>query len=170
MKADSTRKRISLGEFSMGCHNLAEKVKLDYMPDVIVAIAKGGSTMGELMATILDIPLIHITIRRDININRMYNHDAILIRWIMSIYHHYLFQTQKPKILLGTEINIAGKKVLIVDDTLHTGATVDIAVSYLKDKGSSDIKIASLAYVSKRKPDFSVLPKGNYCFPWSRDF
>jgi len=65
---------------------------------------------------------------------------------------------------------VSGKKILVVDDTIHTGATVDVVVKYLKQINVLEIKIASLAYVSKRKPDFSVLPSGNYCFPWSSDY
>jgi hypoxanthine phosphoribosyltransferase len=59
---------------------------------------------------------------------------------------------------------------LIVDDSLHTGATIDVAVDYLKRKKVSEIQTATLSYVSKRKPDFSVLSPGNYSFPWSKDF
>lgn len=93
------------------------------------------------------------------------------MRWIMSLYHHYLFQTSKPKIFTDiSDIDIINKKVLLIDDVVHTGATIDVVLDYLKNSKSLDIKTASLSYVSKRKPDFHVLPKGNYCFPWSKDF
>ena len=71
-----------------------------------------------------------------------------------------------------TEISfdITDKNILIVEDTLHTGATIDIAMGYLYKKNIRAIKVASLSYVANRIPDFFVLPKGNYCFPWSRDF
>lgn len=102
--------------------------------------------------------------------DRMYNLDPIPLCWMMSLYHHFLFHTTKPTISKGVEVDISDKKVLIIDDSFHTGATVDIAVGYLREASVSEIRIATLAYVSKRKPDFSVLPKGNYSFPWSKDF
>ena len=61
------------------------------------------------------------------------------------------------------------KKVLIVDDSLHTGATIDVATPYLISSGVVEIRVASIAYVANRKPDFFVLPRGNYSFPWSKD-
>ncbi len=88
----------------------------------------------------------------------------------MSTYHHFLFHTTKPTISKEISIDISGKKVLLVDDSFHTGVTADIAVEYLKKSFVSEVKTATLAYVLKRKPDFSVLPRGNYCFPWSKDF
>ena len=89
---------------------------------------------------------------------------------MMSIYHHYLFQTTKPTVSKGISADISGKRVLIVEDMVHTGATIDIAVEYLKMANVSQIKTASLGYVSERRLDFSALPSGNYCFPWSKDY
>jgi hypoxanthine phosphoribosyltransferase len=168
--ADTSRKRISIDEFTVCCQNLAEKVRVDYDPDIVVAIATGGSMTGELIAKLLKVPIAHITIRRNIVIGRMYNFDIAPLRWLFSFYHHYLFRTTAPTVSTEIKISIIGKKILIIDDTIHTGATIDAALHYLRNKGGVDIKIASLAYVAKRKPDFSVLSIGNYCFPWSKDF
>ena len=88
----------------------------------------------------------------------------------MSVYHHYLFHTTRPTVLEGISANISGKQILIVEDMLHTGATVDVAIEYLRRVNVSQIKTASLGYVSERRPDFSALPSGNYCFPWSKDY
>ena len=168
--ADSTRKRISQQEVSVYCNNLVKKIQHSYQPDLVIAIDTGGSIPGELIARTLGVPIVHIIIRRDINIGRMYNLDPIPLRWIMSAYHHFLFHTTKPTISGNIDVDIFDKKVLVVDDSFHTGATVDVAVAYLRKARVSEIKTAALAHVSKRKPDFSILPVGNYCFPWSKDF
>lgn len=170
MEADTTRKRISINELTVCCQDLAEKISVDYDPDVVIAIATGGSMTGGLIAKMLNVPIVHITIRRNITIGRMYNFDIAPLRWLFSFYHHYLFRTTKPEVSTEIKIDLRGKKILIIDDTIHTGATIDAALHYLRNTGSVDIKIASLTYVSKRKPDFSVLSIGNYCFPWSKDF
>lgn len=168
--ADSTRIRVSQEEILICCADLAKTVQRNYKPNLVIAIDTGGSVPGELIAKILDTPILHITIRRNINNGRMYNLDPIPLRWIMSAYHHFLFHTIKPTVSEGINVNISGKKVLIIDDSFHTGATIDVAIDYLRKASVSEIKTASLAYVSKRKPDFSVLPIGNYSFPWSKDF
>ena len=170
MESDTTRKRISINELTVCCQSLAEKISIDYDPDVVIAIATGGSMPGELIAKILTVPIVHITIRRNITVGRMYNFDLAPLRWLLSFYHHYLFRTTKPEVFSEIKIDVRSKKILIIDDTIHTGATIDAALYYLRHVGCMDIKVASLAYVSKIKPDFSVLPIGNYCFPWSKDF
>jgi hypoxanthine phosphoribosyltransferase len=168
--ADKARKRISPEEVSACCKRLVETIQGTYEPDIVIAIAAGGSAPGELIAQMLDISVVHLTIRRDINIPRRYSLDPIPMRWIMSIYHHFLFQTTKPTVSVNITADISGKKVLIVDDFLHTRATVEVAVEYLRKAGVSEAKVATLSYVSTKKPDFSALPRGNYSFPWSRDY
>lgn len=126
--SDNTRKRISKEEVDVQCYNLAQKIEQVYKPDLVIAIETGGSIPGQLIAHRLNTPVLYITISRNINIGRMYNNDPIPFRWIMSGYHHFLFHTTKPQISDGISVDISGKKVLIVDDSLHTGATIDVAV------------------------------------------
>ena len=168
--ADKTRIRVSEHEVANLCNTLAQDIHQSYEPDLVIAIDTGGSVPGDLIAQAMGIPVMHLTIRRDIDIARRYSLDPIPLRWIMSLYHHYLFQTTMPTISVTSEIDVSGKKVLIVDDSVHTGKTIDVAIDYLKGLCISDVKIAALTYVSKRRPDFSILRTGNYSFPWSKDY
>lgn len=168
--SDKTRIRVTDQEVGHHCKTLAKAITRDFRPDLVVAIDTGGSIPGELIGQCLGLPVVHIVIRRDIKMIRRYGLDPVPLRWIMSLYHHYLFQTAKPIISTSLPVNVSGKRVLIADDAMHTGATVDVAISYLKKGGVTDVKVASLSYVGVRMPDYSVLPRGNYCFPWSRDY
>lgn len=168
--ADKTRRKILPQEVSICCDALARTIRQNYDPDLVVAIDTGGSVPGELIVQILEIPVVHLVVRRNINITRRYSLDPIPLRWIMNAYHHFLFQTTRPVVSVNTDIDVSGKKVLVVDDTVHTGATVDVVVNYLRQARVLEVKVASLAYVSERKPDFYVLPPGNYSFPWSKDY
>jgi hypoxanthine phosphoribosyltransferase len=168
--SDRKRRRVTEIDLVQYCNELARTVKRGYEPDIVVAIAVGGSRPGELIAKALGIPIVHITIRRDIAIERTYRNDPVPFRWIMSVYHHYLFRTNSPKIVMDASENISGKKALIVDDTVDTGLTVDVAVSHLKGIKVSDMRVATLSHTGRRRPDFCILPTGNYSFPWSRDF
>ncbi len=168
--ADRTRVRISRQEVFAYCDALAQELKKSYNPDMVIAIDTGGSVPGERIGETLDIPVLHLLVRRNITIARRYSLDPIPLRWIMSMYHHYLFQTVKPVVSAQSNGNVSGKKVLIVDDSLHTGATIDVAIEYLTASGAEEIKVSTLAYVASRKPDFSILPRGSYSFPWSKDY
>lgn len=168
--SDKARVRISDQDVVHHCEMLANVIKQHFRPEVVVAIDTGGSIPGELVGQFLGISVLHVVIRRDIKMSRRYSLDPVPIRWIMSLYHHYLFQTVKPVLSVSLVVDISKKRVLIVDDTIHTGATIDVTVAYLKKNGVDDIRVASLAHVSRTVPDFSILPKGNYCFPWSRDY
>lgn len=168
--ADKTRKKVTQQEVLIICDTLAKQVLTCYEPDIVVAIDTGGSVPGALVAEILNIPVVHLLVRRNINITRRYNLDPAPLRWMMSVYHHFLFRTLKPTVSVNSAFDVFGKKILIVEDTVHTGATIDVATSYLKQLDALEIKAASLAHVAERKPEFSVLPSGNYSFPWSKDF
>jgi hypoxanthine phosphoribosyltransferase len=170
MLADKTRKRVSEREVNTYCDALAQEIKKSYRPDLVIAIDTGGSVPGEQIAEALNIPVLHLLVRRNITIARRYGLDPMPLRWIMSFYHHYLFQTVKPVVSVQNNTNVSGKKVLIVDDSLHTGATIDVAVEYLTTSGTREIRVALITYVASRKPDFFILPRGNYSFPWSKDY
>jgi len=170
MLADKTRVKVTPDEVTGHCEKLAEKIRGEYGPNYVVAIATGGSVPGEIISQILGVPIVHISVRRNINISRRYSRDPTPLRWMMSLYHHFLFQTTKPTISVGVGIDLTGKKILVVEDTVHTGATIDVVVDHLKSVNAMKIKVASLAFVSKTKPDFSALPSGNYSFPWSKDY
>lgn len=168
--ADKTRRKVTQQEVIANCKTLARQVLTRYEPDIVVAIATGGSVPGDMIAVILNIPVVHLLVRRNIKITRNYNLDPAPLRWMMSLYHHYLFRTMKPIVSVNRGLDVSGKKILIVEDTVHTGATIDVAVNYLMKLNALEIKVASFAHVAERRPDFSVLPQGNYCFPWSKDF
>ncbi|HEY0010808.1 MAG TPA: phosphoribosyltransferase [Candidatus Paceibacterota bacterium] len=168
--SDQRRQRVTESGVAECCRTLVGKVLEWDTPDLVIAIATGGTSPGNLMAEAMGIPVVHLHISRDIKIKRRYSLDPIPLRWILSAYHHFLFQTTMPKVLSDTEIDVSGKKVLIVDDSVHTGKTIDVAVRYVEGKHASEIKVATLARVSERCPDFFVLPPGNYSFPWSKDY
>ncbi len=134
-----------------------------------MAIDYGGSTPGELIGGNLSIPVVHLVIRRNTDIAHRYGNDPIPLRGIMSFYHHYLFRTVIPHVSKVSDTDLAEKNILIVDDSIHTGATLNVATRYLYEHGANAIKSASLACVEEIKSDFTILPRGNYSFPWSVD-
>ena len=167
--ADTSRVKVSNEEVASLCRDLSRKIQRTFSPDIVVAIDHGGSTPGELIGRNLSIPVVHLVIRRNTDIVRRYGNDPIPLRWIISFYHHYLFRTVTPYVLKVSEVNFSEKNILIVDDSIHTGATLNVAVRYLLEHGASSIRSASLTHIEEIKPDFTILPQGNYSFPWSVD-
>lgn len=63
--------------------------------------------------------------------------------------------TGKVKELIGTEDNLSGRTIIIVEDIIDTGITMEHAVKKFYDKGAAQVLIAALLF----KPDAF---KGNY--------
>lgn len=100
--------------------------------DEIVAIARGGLTLGHLFSDYLKIPISSITIQSYTNIQ----------------------EQGLVKITAGLSKIIKDKKILLVDDIADTGKTLIRAVSYLKEFDPSSITTATMFY----KPHCTVVP------------
>lgn len=102
--------------------------------DEIVAISRGGLTFGHLMSDLLRIPI-----------------STICIQSYSDI------QTQgEVKITAPLQTQIAGRKVLLVDDVADSGKTLLRATEYLRMFGPKSVKTLTMFYKpsSIYKPDF----------------
>lgn len=100
--------------------------------DEIVAIARGGLTLGHLFSDYLRIPISSITVQSYTDIKKQ----------------------GLVKITAGLSKIIKDKKILLVDDIADTGKTLIRATSYLKEFDPSSITTATMFY----KPHCSILP------------
>lgn len=100
--------------------------------DEIVAIARGGLTLGHLMSDYLRIPISSITIQSYTDIQ----------------------EQGQVKITAGLAKIIKDKKILLVDDIADTGKTLVRATAYLSEFHPSSIATATMFY----KPHCSVKP------------
>lgn len=100
--------------------------------DEIVAIARGGLTLGHLFSDYLQIPISSITIQSYTDIEKQ----------------------GEVNITAGLSKIIKGKKILLVDDIADTGKTLIRATEYLTDFHPSSITTATMFY----KPHCSVMP------------
>ncbi len=62
--------------------------------------------------------------------------------------------TGKVKELIGLNEDLAGRTVVLLEDIVDTGVTVNNTVKQLKEKGVKDLKVATLLF----KPDACKLP------------
>jgi hypothetical protein len=106
--------------------------------DLIVAIARGGLTLSQLLSDCLSLPIASFTVKS----------------------YKDLTQTSEPVITHGLGATLEGKKVLLVDDVSDTGKTFLRGIKYLEELGAQkrNITTVSLHYKphSVYKPDFFV--------------
>ena len=82
--------------------------------------------------------------------------------------------SEKAKIVKAGPIDIKGKKVLVIDDIVATGQTLDLAEGILKKYEPNEIKFAApvvSARICKRYPDYygeAIMRDTNdfITFPW----
>jgi hypoxanthine phosphoribosyltransferase len=128
----------------------AQKIKTqNYKPDLIVAIARGGAVPARILSDLLETP----------------NLSFMQIEFYINI-----SQTLQEPILKQTlTTNVAGKKILLIDDISDTGKSLKLAKTHLQHQGAIEIKTATLYEKpqSITTPDFYEKQTNNWVvFPW----
>lgn len=108
--------------------------------DMVIGIARGGTIPGKLVAEYLRTDFAEIGIK--------YRDDS------------HSIQFKEPQVMTNTQMNVQGKKILIVDDVSRTGATLSKAKEVL----SNALMIETL--VVNGLADYSLYNKECFDFPW----
>jgi len=116
------------------------KIEFQETFDMIVAIANGGIIPAAILNQRLniDIQLLKINFR---NPDQKMKYD-------------------KPKLVSPIDFEYKGKKILLVEDRIKTGATVQFAIDLLHDAGQ--IK----TFAVNGKADYSLYDELCFRFPW----
>ncbi len=123
-------------EFRIDVNMLAKELKV-YEPDVILAVARGGMTLGHFLAEALEM--------RD-------------LYCINSIHYEETRKLDTIDIFNMPDLSKA-KKVVIVDDIIDSGETmIEIKKVLLKAYPDLELKVASIYYKEKAllRPDFAA--------------
>jgi len=126
----------SYDEFKVDVNMLAKEIK-PYKPDVILAIARGGMTLGHFLAEALEM--------RDLYA-------------INSIHYEETRKLDTIDIFNVPDLSKA-KKVVIVDDIIDSGETmIEIKKVLNKQYPDLELKVASIYYKEKAllRPDFAA--------------
>jgi hypothetical protein len=108
--------------------------KSEFNPDVIVGVSRGGWIPARIMCDLLENPaLAHIT---------------------TEFYVGVAETKHEPSITQPVSVSVDSKKVLVVDDLADTGKSLKLVKSHLKNKGASEVKIATIYY----KPWSIIVP------------
>jgi hypoxanthine phosphoribosyltransferase len=133
---------------------LSRKIRASgYIPDLIIAIGRGGYVPGRLIS------------------------DFLLFNDLTSMkIEHYARAADmlaEAKIRFPISVDITGKKVLIVDDLIDTGETLILAVDYVWSLKPADVRTAVLQHktCSTFVPDFyaqKIIKWRWVIYPWAR--
>lgn len=117
------------------CVEVAEKIKsANFLPDLIVAISRGGWIPGRILSDLLENP----------------NIATIKVEHYLDIYK----TLSAPRITQPLPVDVRNKKILLVDDIADSGKSLKLVRGYLLQQGAADVKICALYY----KPWSIVVP------------
>ena len=170
---------------SVKTHELYEKVKEDFIPDVVVFIAKGGFEIGRIISELFNCPMIEIKAARKKNFLKRCAEPILpylpkslckILRKqeVGSGYHN---KNQKRKVIFDVsqikDLN-SKKNVLLVDDSVDTGHSLKQCIDVINQKiKNCTIKTAALNVFSNSesnvKTDYYIFKDFCMSGPWSAD-
>ncbi|MBL0170759.1 MAG: phosphoribosyltransferase [Gemmatimonadaceae bacterium] len=128
---------------------LALKVARAYQPEMVVGIATAGVVPGAAVAAILDLPF------HSILVSRRYSAETI---------------RDTPAVFGAAPADVRNKRVLVVDETCSSGATIRLAVGALVNAGAKEIRTAVSFKTGSFVPDFHALAtESAIVLPWDRE-
>jgi hypoxanthine phosphoribosyltransferase len=128
---------------------LALKVGRSYDPELVVGVATAGVVPGAVVAAILDREFSSITV------SRRFRAESV---------------RETPAVLGAAPQDARGRRVLIVDETCDSGATLRLAVSALVNAGAAEVRTAVGFRTGLYEPDFHALATDStIILPWDRE-
>jgi uncharacterized protein len=131
--------------FGEMCRALALRIFREYDPDVVIGIARAGVIPGAVVASILQRDFASMAITRT---------EA----------------GGRPVVIAGPPRLVTGRRVLIVDETCDSGATMKLALNAVRELKPAAVKTAVSFRTGPFQPDFSALETENFIIlPWDRE-
>ncbi len=128
---------------------LALKVVRNYDPEIVVGIATAGVVPGAVIAAILDREF------HSIIVSRRYQAESV---------------RESPAVFGAVPAAVRGRRVLIVDETCDSGATMRLAVGAIVNAGAAEVRTAVAFQTGSYAPDYHALAtESTIVLPWDRE-
>ncbi|MFN5598779.1 phosphoribosyltransferase [Gemmatimonas sp.] len=128
---------------------LAIRVAREWMPDVVVGVATAGVVPGAAVAAMLDLPF------HSILISRRYHAESV---------------RDTPAVFGAAPADVRGQRVLLVDETCESGATLRLAVGAIVNAGAREVRTAVSIRTGSYAPDYHALAtQAMIVLPWDRE-
>ncbi len=128
---------------------LGLKVLREYIPDVIIGVLRGGYIVARIVADVMGVKELGVV---EVKFYRGVGETA-----------------EKPVITQPLVADVRDKNVLIVDDVVDSGRTLQIVAEQARLRGAKNLKSASLYYKPRSiaRPDYFVVETSKWIlFPW----
>ena len=124
-------------------------VRSKYVPDMIIGILRGGFIVARILADALDVDELGV----------------VEVKFYKSVGE----RAERPIITQPLVVEVRDKNVLIVDDVVDSGRTLEIVSQQVRLRGAKKVKSAAL-FVKPRSiinPDYYVIKTTKWIlFPW----
>ena len=128
---------------------LALRVAREFDPELVVGIATAGVVPGAVVAAILDRPF------HSLIVSRRYRADTV---------------RETPAIFGAAPTEVRDRRVLIVDETCDSGATLRLAVAALVNAGAGEVRTAVSFKTGDYRPDYFALEtESTIVLPWDKE-
>lgn len=132
--------------------SLAKRVKSSgYRPDVIVGVSRGGWPPARIMSDLLE--------------------NSHVANMKVEFYKDIGVRSKTPRITQPVTSEVAGKRVLVVDDVSDSGRSLKVVANHLRRKGARELKVCTI-YMKPQsiyRPDFYARTTSKWIiFPWER--
>ena len=127
------------------CRALALKVARDFVPDVVLGIARAGAIPGVVVASILQCEFASMAVHRP-------------------------GKGQAPILVSGPPASLKGRRVLIVDATCDSGETMRLAQREVEATLPKDVRTAVAIQTGDWRPDYEAFLSPSFIvLPWDRE-
>jgi hypoxanthine phosphoribosyltransferase len=164
---DAFKFDVSLDEAIAMSQLLARRIDEEFLPDIVVAVNKGGFLPGREIARRFDVPFACIQIARQFYMEDIFGRCPLALKPFLEIYYELRLMLTEPTIIEPFQRSGEYRRLLLVDDMVHTGKTMKVAFDHIVNREHTIVRTSALCYVGRSKPNYFV-KKGNYKFPWSR--
>lgn len=130
--------------------NLADKIrKTGFRPDVIVGVSRGGWPPARVLSDLLGNPS---------------------LANVKAEFYLGVAETKgEPTLTQPVSVEVAGKKILVVDEIADTGKSLRLVQQHISECGAAELKVATVYYKpwSIVKPDYYEKETRRWIiFPW----
>ncbi len=133
---------VSWKQFHLLCFELAKQLEEEKDFDVLVSISRGGHVISRILSDFLSLDVLNVTIQSYEGINNQ----------------------KELKISQKLGVNLQGQRILLVDEIVDSGRTLERALSYLRRIKVKDV-VSTALHVKPRTsiyPDYFVVETSNW--------
>ena len=130
---------------------------LEYAPDVVVGIKSGGAFIANYVAKCLGV--------EEVCYVQVEYYRPIFSSTVLAFITRFL---RRARLTLTGELDVQGKRVLLVDDQVYTGKSLRAARAYLEQSGAAAVKTYCV-YITGSSTDFAGRRGRMNYVPWGDD-